>query len=251
MRNLLITSCIFACLPIYAGIEVSFPTTNEAKEPLELKVVQASAQTNDPPEPIRIDGLVVYYSGVYHPQNKTHQSKLFDELKEGMTLNEIVSLLGPGSQNKFEGVGFVYWHCEDGRVLKVLPTRQINEKANFYIALHGSNQRHEDVALLAKSLVSTLNITEQKIEVILKQDTNQAKAGQVRTYEVGQTFQKVEPLPRIDFHITKIEGNSVHCRYFYQAQPKGLLRYTEDGDLIMHNREQDGGGQPATRPESK
>jgi len=242
MRNLLITSCIIACLPIHAGIEVSFPTTNEAKEPLELKIVQASAQTNKPPEPIRIDDLIVYYSGFFHPQIEKHKSKLFDELKEGMSLKEIVSLLGPGSQSKLEGVGFVYWHCEDGRVLKVLPTRQINEKANFYIALHGANQRHKDVALLAKSLVSTLNIAEQKIEVTLKQDTNQAKAGQARTYEVGQTFQKVEPLPRIDFHITKIDGDSVHCRYFYQAQPEGLLRYTEDGDLIIHNREQDASG---------
>jgi hypothetical protein len=87
--------------------------------------------------------------------------------------------------------------------------------------------------------------------VVLTEDTHQAKAGAVKTYEVGQTFQKVDPLPRIDFSITKIEGESVYCRYFYQPAPQGLLRYSETGTLILHNREQDGADQPATVPESK
>jgi len=164
-----------------------------------------------------------------------------------MTLREIVSLLGPGSQNKFEGIGFITWRCEDGRVLQVWPTRQIDEKAKYHISLRGENQRHDDVRQLAKALIARLEIAKQNVAVTLTEDTGQAKAGEARTYEVGQTFQKVDPLPRIDFTISKIEDDCVHCAYFYQAPPEGLFHYSETGTLILHNREQCVAPQSATR----
>lgn len=225
------------------GIDVTFPATEKPKDAAKLLVVGESIVIDSPkPEPVRIDGIVVYFllGFQYHGGNggKTQECGSFDKLKEGMTLREIVSLLGPGSQNKFAGVANICWRCEDGRVLQVWPTHQLDKKAKYHISLHGTNQRHDDVKQLAKALIARLDITKQKVAVILTEDTDQAKAGEVKTYEIGQTFQKVDPLPRIDFSIIKIEDKTVHCNYFYQAPPEGLLRYSETGTMILHNREQ-------------
>lgn len=246
MRRMPLIILVLASCHVYAGVEVSFPPTERPKDTAKLRLVE-SAITDDSPESKRIDGLVVYFSGAHSYGGEAKKAEDFDKLKEAMTLREIVSLLGPGSQNKFEGVGFITWRCEDGRVLQVMPTSQIDEKANYHISLRGENQRHEDVRALAKALIARMEIAKQNVAVTLTEDTYQAKAGEAKTYEVGQTFQKVEPLPRIDFTIGKIEADSVHCAYFYQAQPEGLLRYSETGTLILHNREQDGTGQPATQ----
>jgi hypothetical protein len=251
MYQILFLLLIFAAsCPLQAYIGVSFPVTEKPKDEAKLRII-GEAIVDDLPKPVKIDGTVVYFSGAHLYAGKTQEPERFDKLKEGMTLRKIVSVLGPGSQNKFEGIGFITWRCKDGRVLQVWPTSQIDEKAKYHISLNGSNQRHKEVGRLAKRLIARLDITKQKVAVVLTEDTHQAKAGAVKTYEVGQTFQKVDPLPRIDFSITKIEGESVYCRYFYQPAPQGLLRYSETGTLILHNREQDGADQPATVPESK
>ncbi|MBC8128581.1 MAG: hypothetical protein H8M99_15690 [Gloeobacteraceae cyanobacterium ES-bin-144] len=238
MRQLLVSFCALTCWPLHAGVEVTFPVATKPEGITKSEIVRGLT-ADVSPEPIRIDGLIAFYSGAQYYGGESRNPESFDKLKEGMTLREIVSLLGPGSQNKFEGIGLICWRCEDGRVLQVWPTDKLNEKARYHIALHGTAQRREDVVRLAKALVSGANVANQKVAVTLTEDTHQAKAGQLMTYEVGQTFQRVEPLPRIDFTITKIKGNSVYCRYFYQAPPEGLLRYTESGDLILNNREQD------------
>ena len=249
MRRISLIILVLASCHVYAGVDVTFPPTERPKDTAKLRLFE-SAITDDSPEPKRIDGLVVYFSGAHYYGGEAKKAEDFDKLKEAMTLREIVSLLGPGSQNKFEGVGFITWRCEDGRVLQVWPTSQIDEKANYHISLRGENQRHDDVRQLAKALIERLEIAKQNVAVALAEDTHQAKAGEVKTYEVGQTFQKVDPLPRIDFTISKIEGDSVHCAYFYQALPEGLLRYSETGTLILHNREQGVAPQSATRSES-
>ena len=255
MRQLLLSFFILTCWPLHGGIEVTFPVATKPEgdgKPEGAKpIILQDLTVDDSLDPVRIDGLVAYYYGTQFYGGGSLKPEGFDKLKEGMTLREIVTLLGPGSQSKIEGVGFIRWRCSDGRTLHVWPIRQLDEEARYHISLCGSNQRHEVIAELTKSLISRIDISGQKVEVTLTLDTNQAKAGQVRIYEVGQTFQKVEPLPRVDFTITKIAGDSVHCRYYYQAMPEGLLRYSETGDLIIHNREQAGSGQPATHPESK
>jgi hypothetical protein len=216
MCQVLLSLLVFGCLPLYAEVEVTFPVEAKPMGAAKLKEFHGLMQ-NDPPEAVRIDGVVAYYRGGAQHLGGEPKSESFDKLKEGMTLKEIVSLLGPGSQNKFAGVGFISWRCEDGRILQVWPTEQINEKAEYHVILTGTDQRHEEVARLAKALISSLNIKNLKVEVALTQDTSQAKAGQVRTYGVGQSFQKSEPLPELTFTIRKIEGYSVHCHYAYQA----------------------------------
>ena len=250
MRLIPLIFFALASFPLHAGIDVTFPATEKPKDAAKLRVVR-EAIIDGSPKPVRMDGIIVYFSGAHYYGGEVYARESFDKLEEGMTLREIVSLLGAGSQNKLEGVGFISWRCVDGRVLQVWPTSQLDEKAKYHISLRGTNQRHDDVGRLAKKLIARLDITKNKVAVILTEDTHQAKAGEIKTYEVGQTFQKVDPLPRIDFSITKIDGVSVHCSYFYQAPPEGLLRYAETGTLILHNREQGGAGQPATRSESK
>jgi len=249
MRQALLTFFVLACWPLYAEIEVTFPVEAKPKDGTKLDVTQGWAP-DDSLEAVRIDGVLAYYSGA-RKYAETQKSESFDKLKEGMTLKEIVSLLGPGFMDMLAGVGYISWYCEDGRVLLLRRTLLLNEKDRYHISLSGTGQRSEDVARLAKALISSIHTTKLKVEVTLTQDTHQAKAGQVRTYEVGQMFQKADPLPRIDFYITKIEGDSVYCQYFYQAPPEGLLHYRENGNLILSNREQGGADQPSNHPESK
>lgn len=241
---------MLASCDVYAGVDVTFPPAEKPKDATKHSLL-GSAFTVGSPEPTRIDGVLAYFlsdpSHLYIGELKKPES--FDKLKEAMTLREIVSLLGPGSKNRFEGIGFITWRCEDGRVLKVWPTNQIDEKAKYHISLYGKNQRHDDVKKLAESLIAKLEINKLNVVVTLTEDTDQAKAGEAKTYEVGQMFQKVDPLPRIDFTINKIEGEAVHCSYFYQPPPEGLLRYSETGTLILHNRKQDATPQSATRSE--
>jgi hypothetical protein len=101
MRQLLLSFCILACWPTYADIEVAFPTAPKPKGATKTAVIQL-LPTDDPPEPVRIDGLVVFFSGAHYNGGETQKSESFDKLKEGMTLKEIVSLLGPGSQRLSE-----------------------------------------------------------------------------------------------------------------------------------------------------
>lgn len=185
--------------------------------------------------PVHIDGVLVFYSAAHHAGLQAQSVEQFDQLKEGMTLREIVTLLGPGSQDKLSGIGFVCWRCKDGRSLQVWPIRGLDEKVELILRVPG--QRHADVARLAKSLIAKLKVVGQEVEVVLTQDTQLAKAHQAKVYRVGQTFQKVDPLPRLDFTIMKIEADVVHCRYFYSAAPEGMVHHSEYGNLMLRNIE--------------
>lgn len=234
---------IFCCYLVstsllFANIEVTFPITKKLnKTTIERKLLLEQV-VYDSLDPVRINGLLVYHSGKRYNEGHLHNVKSFNELKKGMTLKEIVMLLGPGSQNTEDsGIGFINWKCEDGRILNVWPSQQLNEKAKYHISLRGRNQRHQEIKKITMALITSLDIVNQKALVTLAVDTHQAKANQAKAYEVGNTFQKTEPLPRIDFTITSIEGDSVHCNYFYQAKPEGLLHYNENGKLILHKKQ--------------
>lgn len=251
MRPKLIAIFSLACCSLgYADIEVDFP---EPKRP-EVSpgpMVEGILPEREPPQPVQIDGMLAYYVRTGHGGWQAQSAESFDKLKVGMTLKEIVTLLGPGSQDRLSGIGFICWRCEDGRILKVWPADDLNEKAKYHISLNGSGQRKEDVKRLAKALISKLQVVDQKVSVTLTQDTSVGKGKQTRTYPVGATFQKVEPLPRIDFTIMEIEEGSVHCQYFYQAQPEGVFHYTETGDLILRNREPGAADNPGNTLETK
>lgn len=241
MRLLIIINFLI-CLSLYAEVEVTFPVVEKTQDNAKLYDFGRVNSPIESLEPIQIEDVLVYYRGAHFYGVEIQNPSAFDKIKEGMSLGEIVSLLGTGSQNKFEGIGFITWRCEDGRVLKVWPSGQLKDEAEYFIELRGESQRTKDVKQLAESLISRLEISGQNVSVALTEDTYQAKAGELKTYSVGQTFQKTDPLPRIDFRITKIEERKVYCWYFYQAQPEGLLRYSETGNLILTRREQDSGG---------
>lgn len=221
--------------PLHAQFEVDFPVTPKPSPQRATAIPTFQSAQSEKPTPIFRDQVLVYYSAPHYYGGTIRKPEDFDTLKPGMSLRKIVSLLGPGSQNSMEGIGFIGWRCSDGRRLNVWPSASgnINKKASFHIDLKRTNHRHKEVAKMTKGLISKIEVNSQDVIVSLHVDTHQAKANVEKTYKVGETFQKVEPLPRIDFTITKIEGNSVHCYYFYQARPAGLLRYTETGSLIL------------------
>jgi hypothetical protein len=41
----------------------------------------------------------------------------FDNIRDGMTLKELVDVIGPGSMPALSGSGMLSWTCEDGRTL--------------------------------------------------------------------------------------------------------------------------------------
>src|SRR4051794_6390489 len=43
----------------------------------------------------------------------------FDKVRDGMTLKEVVDLLGPGHVPTLSGIGNLRWKCADGRELTV------------------------------------------------------------------------------------------------------------------------------------
>ncbi|MCW1885456.1 hypothetical protein OKA04_12010 [Luteolibacter flavescens] len=234
LLRLLLLPWVVSSSPSHAEIEVTFlPATKPEKVITPKATPPKVAPTEKPapaPKPEEIDGVAAYYLGRY---GKPLKSGSFDELKEGMTLREIVTLFGPGSQEPWTGLKRIGWWCRNGKGLYVEPPFKWDAKAEYYVVQSGVDQRHDEVALLAKSLIASIKVTGSKAEIALTHDTYEAKAHEVRTYEAGQTFQKTEPLPQLDLRISKIEGDAVHCRYSYQAEPKGLLRYSETGTLIL------------------
>jgi hypothetical protein len=44
---------------------------------------------------------------------------VFDQVRDGMTLRELVHLLGPGYIPQLSGTGTMVWWCADGRTLRV------------------------------------------------------------------------------------------------------------------------------------
>lgn len=225
---------ILTCSLISAEIEVSFPAPTREEQKFQFPFVE-QPKAEKAYKPVTKDGLLLYYSGSSFGEivRQKHPAQTFDEVIEGMTLREIVSLLGPGLQNQLEGIGFIYWLCEDGRTLAVWPTTEMDKEARYHINQREESQRLVDVRQLTTRLIGKLKISDEAVEVTFTEDTHQAKAGQTQTYTVGQVFQKTDPLPRIDFRITEIKTNSIHCDYFYQAPNEGLLRYQEIGKIIL------------------
>ena len=235
--------CISKPVPI--GVEVEFPkSTNPA--PLSSWDKPLSPAPDNMKE-VMIEGMLVYR--INWESQQPVQSKTFDGIKPGLTLEEMVTMLGPGYQPITEGVGLIYWDCEDGRTLNLKSKEyKLDEKPKYWIDVRGVNQKHGVVSQLTRDLIAGIKITDTRVAVVLKVDTYQAKAGKSRYYGVGDCFQKAEPLPRIDFTIKQIDGNGVHCEYFYQAVPEGLIHYCEQGNLILKEMKANNTSEDIRRP---
>ena len=61
--------------------------------------------------------------------------KAFDKVRYGMTLEEMVKLLGKAWMRPNSSIRDIYWGCEDGRVIQIYPARyrkaeKITKKGN-------------------------------------------------------------------------------------------------------------------------
>lgn len=212
---------------LHSKIAILFPATLEtAPNITQLKLTAHKLKA------VKIDGFLAYYIST-GPLHLIATIK-FDSLKPGLTLKELIAKLGPGYQSPLEGVGLIYWKCEDGRILKVMPdSYKLNEKPRYWIEIFGNNQKHAEVQKLAMDFIKGIQVKNEEVLIALTKDTPLAKAHEVRAYEVGDCFQKVAPLPRIDFRIRKMDGQAIHCEYFYQAEPKGLNHVYDTGWVII------------------
>jgi hypothetical protein len=165
------------------------------------------------------------------------ERSVFDKLAPGMSLQQLVALLGPGFQPIYEGIGLIYWSCEDGRALNYWPDYDARGNSRYWVDAHGQDQKHEIVGRLAQDLIAGIVIKGAKAVIVCTKDTRQAKAGKPRTYAVGDTFQKVQPLPRIDLRIKRLDAKGLLCDYWYQASPEGILRYSESGTIMIRPKE--------------
>lgn len=217
-----------------AGIAVDFPPTADEKAPV-LLTLPSWHEKRGKSVPYYKEGKLIFFSvmGGANVAGHSIENLTFDKVKEGMTLNEIVSLLGPGTLDSLQGVASVCWKSEDGRFLSLERVGGIDETAKFTITQRGENERHGEVKQLAEKLISSIEIADRTVRVTLTEDAPQAKAMEAKTYRIDEMFQRIEPLPRIDFTITQIEGDQVHCRYFYQPLPEGVFQYSETGSIIL------------------
>lgn len=271
MRNLLVCFQLIACAALHAEIEVTFPPqeiplqfqdvpAQESVNPLtegsvdyqlaefsriyleylaagrELRFyprIASFAKSTQLPKPIWFDDLLAAYARDFYTGAPRSSAADFDKIRDGMTAREMVSLLGPGTMDRRSGVGFLCWFCEDGRILQVLPQFDPDVPEKLSILSNGDGQNHAKVVSRAKQLIASLKVIGQKVEVVLTADTPQAKAGVAQTLEVGGTFQVIEPLPRLDVTIERIDGDAIHCYYNYIAAPEGIIHRHETGKMVL------------------
>ena len=126
-------------------------------------------------------------------------------------------------------------------MLNVRPgcTADINRKAEYYIKQSGFSQRHDEIKVMLITLFSSFEVKGDQVFISTTENTNRQKIGETKGFKAGDSFQKSEPLPRIDLSISKIEDGAVHCRYFYQAPKIGLLNYSENGEVVIRDKEDD------------
>ncbi len=135
------------------GIEVEFPYLNGKSsdkqfiipaymKPPYLYPISSkkdSSQKNIPKkiEEVKIDGVLAYYitSSIY-PQRFVSKDK-FDKIKPGLTLRQIVKILGPGYTYAFSGIWAIHWTCKDGRSLSVWPHEyKLDKKFKFIFRIN-------------------------------------------------------------------------------------------------------------------
>ncbi len=215
------------------GVDTVFPNTSD-QPAVHHDFKPITPDPKDAKE-VKVGGVLAYH--ITWGALQTTQTDIFDTIKPGLTLKEIISVLGPGYQTPAEGVGLIYWKCEDGRILNVWPREyKLHEKPKYWINVRGVNQKHDVIEALAHDFIAGIRIVDTKVLVVLKEDTYLTKAGKPRYYGVGDCFQKVEPLPRIDFRIKHIDHAGVHCEYYYQAPPEGLIHYSEHGNIVLKEK---------------
>lgn len=158
----------------------------------------------------------------------------FNKITKEMTVQEIVSVLGPGSMNNRAGVAHLHWLCEDGRVLKI-DHYSPDHPLQMFLGSSGlqSGRWHRQVSDDVRRLIASLKVEGQKAVVVLSEDSPEAKAGEPQIVEVGRTFRKVAPLPRMEFTITKIVEDKVHCQLSYEGAPQGIFQFIMSRKIIL------------------
>ena len=66
-----------------------------------------------------IENVLAYRVGTFSIEPISIE--MFNKINKDMSLGEILFFLGPGFQYPHEGVGCIYWECEDDRILTVQP----------------------------------------------------------------------------------------------------------------------------------
>ena len=178
----------------------------------------------------KIDGVLAYYIANSHP--KTISKESFDKIKPGLTLMQIIDILGPGYTHPLSSVGFINWRCKDGRVLRIWPRGGAwNKKSKFTI--EGKNRSHAIVKKIVIDLISGMKIYDKKVLIICTKNTDQAKAGEPRFYKVNDRISKGSPLPGIEFRIRQIEPDRIFSVYSYEALPEDNMHYRETGVIFI------------------
>jgi len=217
-----------------AGVAVDFPSITDEKAPL-FSGIYLMPDMRGKAVPYHMEGKLVFFmvEGGGGDSGFSIEKASFDKVWLGMTLDQLVSLLGPGTVSSFSGTASASWKCEDGRILSLVCPPSIHQTAKFTIRQQGEDQRHEEVRKLAEKLIASIEIADGAVRVALTEDTHQAKAMVMKTYRVNETFQRRSLLPGIGFTITSIKDDAVHCRYSYQPSPDGVYQYSETGSIIL------------------
>ena len=104
-----------------------------ASLPLLLCVVAGEAQqVGKPPDWLPYD--------VSSEMPRKVKPAALDKIRSGMTLGQVVELLGKGWVPPNSGTGIITWGCTDGRNLKVKPKRYVKDEVVSF------EQREDDPA---------------------------------------------------------------------------------------------------------
>jgi len=210
-------------IPAYMKPPYLYPVSYIPKKYSSKKIVAKKIKN------VKIDGVLVYYIA-YGPL-KLINKDCFDKIKPGLTLRQIIKILGPGHMYPFSGVGGIYWTCKDGRGVVGIITNELDKKFNF--TLCAKNKKHTIIKKLAKDLISGMKIYDKKVLIVCTKNTAQAKAGEPRFYKINDWISKPSPLPGIEFKIRQIEPDGIFCDYSYEALPEDNMRYRETGVIFI------------------
>ena len=169
--SLVMLMCGCVSVPVSKdGIEVEFPNVTQESPSFRPAYPDPPKESKE----VKIEGTVAYR--ISGRSKESVKAELFDRIEPGLTLGEIIALLGPGYQPMWAGVGLVHWDCEDGRKLNVWPREgRLSEKPAYWVDVEGVNQKHEVVQKLATELVAGITIDGARVLIVCTKDTVQAK----------------------------------------------------------------------------
>jgi len=210
-------------IPVHMKPPYLYPLSYISKKGSSKKIIPKKIKE------VKIDGVTVYYIA-YSPLKLVNKD-CFDKIKPGLTLRQIIKILGPGHMYPFSGVGFIYWSCKDERRLFGIITNKLDKKFKF--TLQGKSRNHKIVKKLADDLISGMKIYDKKVLIVCTKSTAHAKAGESRFYKINDWISKRRPLPSVEFKIIQIELDGIFCEYSYEALPEDNMRYRETGLIFI------------------